>query len=57
MKRLGERVEGTRRDARIAEVEGLASQLATQHAVLADPTARQEIGAALFGSIDRLAQI
>ena len=52
--RLGKQVEDRRRDGRIAEVTGLFPQLAAQHAALADPTARQEIGSALFGSIDRL---
>lgn len=52
--RLGKQVEDRRRDGRIADVTGLFPQLAAQHAALADPTARQEIGGALFGSIDRL---
>jgi len=54
MGRLGKQVDQQGRALRIADVTKLFPQLAAQHASLGDPTARQEIGSALFGSIDKL---
>ncbi|MGE3867582.1 MAG: hypothetical protein AB7G04_11775, partial [Hyphomonadaceae bacterium] len=54
LKNLSDKRDARNRDLRIAEVEGLFPSLTARHAALSDPTARQEIGAALFGSIDKL---
>jgi len=54
LKDLADKRDARNRDLRIAEVEGLFPTLAARHAAMSDPTARQEIGAALFGSIDKL---